>query len=99
MQLNGLEPVLLEDQAIDRRAINAPLADGDADDLIFDNDSAGEIADVASFRVADGAIPQCQRALLLKTSELDHAAAHPGVAGSGEPLFAPTRAALIRRAG
>src|SRR6266576_1504158 len=48
------------------------------------------------------AIPQCQRALLLKhqkaPGELDHAAADPGVAGSGEPLFAPLRAALIRRA-
>src|SRR6266481_4139446 len=37
-----------------------------------------------------GAIPQCQRALLLKQQkapgELDHAAADPGVAGSGEPL-------------
>src|SRR5205807_7046203 len=40
-----------------------------------------------------GAIPQCQRALLLKQQkapgELNHAAADPGVAGSGEPLFAP----------
>jgi 2-methylisocitrate lyase-like PEP mutase family enzyme len=50
-----------------------------------------------------GAIPHCQRALLLKhqkpPGELDHAAADPGVAGSGEPLFAALRAALIRRAG
>src|SRR5437762_13283423 len=49
-----------------------------------------------------GAIPHCQRALLLKhqkaPGELDHAAADPGVAGSGEPLFASLRAALIRRA-
>src|SRR5260370_40289821 len=49
-----------------------------------------------------GAIPHCERALLLKhqkaPGELDHAAADPGVAGSGEPLFAPLRAALIRRA-
>src|ERR1700756_1713089 len=49
-----------------------------------------------------GAIPQCQRAVLLKPQkapgELDHGAADPGVAGSGEPLFAPLRAALIRRA-
>src|SRR6266480_2137319 len=48
------------------------------------------------------AIPHCERALLLKhqkaPGELDHAAADPGVAGSGEPLFAPARAALIRRA-
>ena len=47
-------------------------------------------------------IPQCQRALLLKQpkapGESDHAAADPSVAGSGEPLFAPLRAALIRRA-
>ena len=28
----------------------------------------------------------------------EHAAADPGIAGSGEPLFAPLRAALIRRA-
>ena len=49
-----------------------------------------------------GAIPQCERALLLKhqkaPGELDHGAADPGVAGSGEPLFATARAALIRRA-
>src|SRR5947207_6386308 len=47
-------------------------------------------------------IPPCQRALLLKSQkapgELDHAAADPGVGGSGEPLFAPFRAALVRRA-
>ena len=52
--------------------------------------------------IGAGAIPQCERALLLKhqkaPGELDHAAADPGVAGSGEPLFAPLRAALIRRA-
>src|SRR6201984_256316 len=49
-----------------------------------------------------GAIPQCQRALLLKhqkaPGELNHAAADPGIASSGEPLFAPLRPALIRRA-
>src|SRR5204863_2525845 len=49
-----------------------------------------------------GAIPQCERTFLLKhqkaPGELDHAAADPCVAGSGEPLFAPLRAALIRRA-
>src|ERR1700736_2129404 len=42
-----------------------------------------------------GAVPQCQCALLLKQQEapgeLDHAAADPGVAGSGEPLFPPLR--------
>src|SRR5438128_10066739 len=49
-----------------------------------------------------GLVPQCQCALLLKQqetpSELDHAAADPGVAGSGEPLFPPLCAALVRRA-
>src|SRR3954453_11553080 len=49
-----------------------------------------------------GPVPPCQRTLLLKSQkapgELDHAAADPGVAGSGEPLFAPFRAALVRRA-
>src|SRR5215470_6539368 len=49
-----------------------------------------------------GAIPQGQRTLLLKQQktpgELDHAAADAGVPGSGEPLFASARAALIRRA-
>src|SRR6478609_584429 len=49
-----------------------------------------------------GAIPQCQRAVLLKhqkaPGELDHGAADPGIAGSGEPLFAAARTALIRRA-
>jgi hypothetical protein len=29
--------------------------------------------------------------------ELDHAAAVPGIAGCGEPLFPPFRAALVRR--
>src|SRR5271156_5797495 len=51
---------------------------------------------------SSGAVPQCQRALLLKQQkapgELDHAAADPGVAGSGQPLFPTLRAALIRRA-
>src|ERR1700732_5549300 len=45
-----------------------------------------------------GAVPQCQCALLLKQQEapgeLDHAAAAPGVAGSGEPLFPPLGAPL-----
>src|ERR1700757_2890143 len=59
-----------------------------------------------------GAVPPCQRALLLKPQEapgeLDHAAwafspracpvGDPSVAGSGEPLFAPLGAALVRRA-
>src|ERR1700737_2714748 len=49
-----------------------------------------------------GAVPQCQCALLLKQQEapgeLDHAAADPGVAGSGEPLFPPLGPALVRRA-
>ena len=47
-----------------------------------------------------GPVPQCQCALLLKEQkapgELDHAAADPSVAGSGEPLFPPLRAALVR---
>jgi hypothetical protein len=46
-----------------------------------------------------GAISQCQRALLLKQQkapgELDDAAADPGVAGSGEPFFAPLCAAPL----
>jgi hypothetical protein len=33
-----------------------PLADGDPYDLIFDNDGAGEIADVVSLRVTDGLV-------------------------------------------
>src|ERR1700694_2766096 len=49
-----------------------------------------------------GAVPQCQCALLLKQQkapgELDHTAPDPGVAGSGEPLFPPLRAALVWRA-
>src|SRR6202047_2429641 len=49
-----------------------------------------------------GAVPQWQCALLLKQQEapgeLDHAAANPRVAGSGEPLFPPLGAALVRRA-
>src|SRR5947199_1880823 len=48
-----------------------------------------------------GLVPLCQCALLLKQQEapgeLDHATADPGVAGSGEALFAPLRAAFIRR--
>src|SRR5256714_9008348 len=49
-----------------------------------------------------GAIPRCERALLLKhqkaPGELDHGATDPGIAGSGEPLFATARAALLRPA-
>src|SRR5580704_11195783 len=49
-----------------------------------------------------GLVPPGQCALLLKPQkapgELDHATADPGVAGSGEPLFSPLRAALVRRA-
>src|SRR2546421_3417588 len=51
---------------------------------------------------SSGAVPQCQCARLLKPQkapgELDHAAADPGIAGSGEPLFPTLRAALVRRA-
>src|SRR5439155_16934246 len=47
-----------------------------------------------------GEVPQCQCALLLKQQEapgeLDHAAADPGIAGSGEPLFPPLGPALVR---
>src|ERR1700732_2201965 len=47
-----------------------------------------------------GLVPPGQCALLLKPQkapgEVDHAAADPGVAGSGEPLFSPLRAALVR---
>src|ERR1700720_190337 len=46
--------------------------------------------------------PPGQCALLLKPQkapgELDHATADPGVAGSGESLFSPLRATLVRRA-
>src|SRR4030088_1951761 len=49
-----------------------------------------------------GPVPPCQCALLLKQQkapgELDHAAADPGIAGSGEALFPPLRATLVRRA-
>src|ERR1700737_871190 len=49
-----------------------------------------------------GPVPLCQCALLLKPQkapgELDHAAADPGIAGSGEALFPPSRTALVRRA-
>jgi len=49
-----------------------------------------------------GLVPPGQCALLLKPQKapgrLDHAAADPGVAGSGEPLFPPLRAVLVRRA-
>src|SRR6202047_2060492 len=49
-----------------------------------------------------GPVPQCQCALLLKQqeapSELDHAAADPGIAGSGEPWSPPLCAALVGRA-
>src|SRR6202045_4739478 len=49
-----------------------------------------------------GPVPLCQCAVLLKPQkapgELDHAAADPGIAGSGEALFPPPRTALVRRA-
>src|SRR4030081_1305449 len=45
-------------------------------------------------------LPLCQCALLLKPQkapgEWDHAAADPGIAGSGEALFPPPRATLVR---
>ena len=49
-----------------------------------------------------GSIPLCQGAVFLKhqkaPGQLDHAAAHAGVARPGQPLFPPPRPALVRRA-
>src|SRR4051794_33106885 len=46
-------------------------------------------------------VPAGERAVLLVQQEapgqLDHAPAHPGVAGPGEPLLPPPRPALVRR--
>jgi hypothetical protein len=39
---------------VQHRAIDTPLADGAAYDLIFDSNGAGEIADVVSLRVTNG---------------------------------------------
>src|SRR5215207_6251740 len=48
-------------------------------------------------------VPACQRALRLEPQEApgqrDHPAAHPRVAGLGEPFLSPPTAALVRRAG
>jgi hypothetical protein len=42
--------------SVQRRVIDALLADGEAYDLIFDDDGAGEIADVVSLRVTEGLV-------------------------------------------
>jgi hypothetical protein len=42
--------------SIQRRVINALLADSEAYDLVFDDDGAGEIADVVSIRVTEGLV-------------------------------------------
>jgi hypothetical protein len=39
--------------SVQRRVIDALLADGEAYDLIVDDDGAGEIADVVSLRVTE----------------------------------------------
>jgi hypothetical protein len=39
---------------VQHRAIDTPLADGAAYDLIFDSNGAGEIANVVSLRVTNG---------------------------------------------
>src|SRR5271165_2964934 len=60
------------------------------------------ISRVGEISISAGPVPLCQCALLLKEQkapgELDHAAADPGIAGSGEPLFPPLRTTLVRRA-
>jgi superfamily II DNA or RNA helicase len=42
--------------SVQRRVIDALLADGESYDLIFDDDGAGEIADVVSLRVTEGLV-------------------------------------------
>jgi superfamily II DNA or RNA helicase len=42
--------------SVQRRVIDTLLADGEAYDLIFDDDGAGEIADVVSLRVTEGLV-------------------------------------------
>lgn len=42
--------------SVQRRVIETLLADGDAYDLIFDDDGAGEIADVVTLRVTEGLV-------------------------------------------
>jgi len=55
-----------------------PLADGDAYDLIFDNDGAAEIADVVSLRVTDGLV-QVTLASLANTQALRRPAPASGI--------------------
>lgn len=42
--------------SVQRRVIETLLADGDAYDLIFDDDGAGEIADVVTLRITEGLV-------------------------------------------
>jgi hypothetical protein len=42
--------------SVQRRVIDALLAEGEAHQLIFDDDGAGEIADVRSLRVMEGLV-------------------------------------------
>jgi hypothetical protein len=42
--------------SVQRRVIETLLADGDAYDLVFDDDGAGEIADVVTLRVTEGLV-------------------------------------------
>lgn len=42
--------------SVQRRVIDMLLADGDTYDLVFDDDGAGEIADVVTFRVTEGLV-------------------------------------------
>ena len=42
--------------SVQQRVIDALLADGEACDLIFDDDGAGEIADVVSLHVTEGLV-------------------------------------------
>ncbi|MBJ7404889.1 MAG: DEAD/DEAH box helicase family protein [Bradyrhizobium sp.] len=42
--------------SVQRRVIDMLLADGEAYDLVFDDDGAGEIADVVSLRVTEGLV-------------------------------------------
>ena len=57
----------------------------------------------APLRLSSRPVPLRQPAVLLEPQEppgeLDQAAAHPGIASLGQPLFPPLRAALVGRAG
>src|SRR5579864_5936661 len=56
MQLDGVEPYSSRIGAARHGAIDTPLVDGDVYDLIFDDDGAGEIADVVSLNVTNGLV-------------------------------------------